>query len=77
MRDPRTGTGVPALQLSDRRTRCGNRWANLLLRSLRAHRRQDKFERPRLTRSGQQRLPRAPRLRLEVGLTRHSRERRG
>src|SRR5437588_7761573 len=49
MRDPRAGACLPTLQLSDRGTRCGSRWANLLLRSLRAYGRQDTVEGPRLS----------------------------
>jgi hypothetical protein len=49
MRDPRAGAGLPALQLPDRGARCGSRWANLLLRSLRAYGRQNNVEGPRLT----------------------------
>ena len=40
--------GLPTLQLPDRGARCGNRWANLLLRSLCAYGRQDAVKRPRL-----------------------------
>jgi hypothetical protein len=49
MCDPRAGAGLPALQLPDRGARCGSRWANLLLRSLRAYGRRNNVEGPRLT----------------------------
>lgn len=49
MRDPRAGARLPTLQLPDRWARCGSRWANLLLRSLRAYGRQDPVKRPRLS----------------------------